>query len=271
MPWDLVATDLDGTIVTREATVSPRVRAALAGVEEAGCRLVLVTGRPTRWMAGIADATGHRGIAICANGAVVYDLHREEILESFLLQPADSLEVVEALRREVPGVAFAVEGTDRFGREEAYQTRFANPDVVLGPVEELASAPLAKLLVQHTEMTADELLAVLTPVVAGRAELTHASRSGLVELSARGVSKASGLARYAKEHGLAAQRALAFGDMPNDLPMLAWAGRSVAVGNAHPEVLAAVDEVTGPIEEDGVAQVLEREFGLPGAGGPTYR
>ena len=88
--------------------------------------------------------------------------------------------------------------------------------------------------------------------------LTHSSDDGLVEISASGVSKATGLARLAEERGIDPGRAVAFGDMPNDLPMLAWAGRAVAVANAHPEVLALADEVTASNDEDGVARVLER-------------
>ena len=93
-----------------------------------------------------------------------------------------------------------------------------------------------------------------------RATLTHSSSDGLLEVSAAGISKATGLAALAAQHGVGAGQVVAFGDMPNDLPMLAWAGHAVAVANAHAEVLAAADEVTGRNDEDGVAQVLERWF-----------
>jgi len=92
------------------------------------------------------------------------------------------------------------------------------------------------------------------------ASLTHSSREGLLEISAAGVTKASTLTAVCAQHGFGPEDVVAFGDMPNDLPMLAWAGHSVAVGNAHPEVLHAVDEVTASNDDDGVAQVLERLF-----------
>ena len=92
------------------------------------------------------------------------------------------------------------------------------------------------------------------------AELTHSSNDGLLEISAVGVSKASGLATVCADLGVTADQVVAFGDMPNDLPMLAWAGLGVAVANAHPEVLAAADEVTARNDDDGVAQVLDRWF-----------
>src|SRR3712207_3885891 len=81
-PPRLVASDLDGTLVRSDGTVSDRTRAALEAVEAAGSVLVLVTGRPPRWMHPVVEATGHRGIAVCANGALVYDLHTERVVRS---------------------------------------------------------------------------------------------------------------------------------------------------------------------------------------------
>lgn len=262
-PPAVVATDLDGTIVRSDGTISARTRVALATVEDAGSLVVLVTGRPPRWLAGVADATGHRGVAICANGALVYDLHTEQVLERHPMAVEVARSVVADLRRAIPGVGFAVEGLDdRFGHEPSYRPRWAvGGDAVVGEVEELLSAPLAKLLVRHEGMAADELLAAAAAVIgADVATLTHSSREGLLEISAAGVSKATTLELVCAEHGRDGSAAIAFGDMPNDLPMLAWAAHGVAVANAHPEVLAAADEVTSSNDDDGVALVLERVF-----------
>ncbi len=257
-----MATDLDGTLVRSDGTVSDRSRAALALVEQAGALLVLVTGRPPRWMAPIVAQTGHRGVAICANGAVVYDLHAERVLEEHLMSPAAAAAVVSALRAAIPGVSFAVErGVRGFGHEPAYPARFPPVDVVVAPVEDLVRAPAVKLLVRHATLDADALLARVEAVAGGLATLTHSSQQGLVEISALGVSKASGLERLATGHGIGAPEVIAFGDMPNDLPMLAWAGTSVAVANAHPHVLAGASEVTASNDDDGVARVLERVYG----------
>ena len=93
------------------------------------------------------------------------------------------------------------------------------------------------------------------------AEFSHSSTNDtLIEISAMGVSKASGLARLCRRLHIDREDVIAFGDMPNDLPMLAWAGHAVAVANAHPQVIAAADEVTAANDESGVAQVLERLF-----------
>lgn len=258
----VVATDLDGTIVRSDGTISARTRAALATVEQAGALVVLVTGRPPRWLADIADATGHRGIAICANGAVQYDLHTEQIVDADPL-PADQVHAItQALRAAIPGLHFAVEGETGFGHEANYRSRWpTGPDTAVGTIDELVTRPVLKLLGRHPDMDSDDLLAAAQEVIAADvATLTHSSRDGLVEISPAGVTKATALARLCHAHGLGAADVLAFGDMPNDLAMLSWAGRSVAVANAHPDVLAAADEVTASNDDDGVALVLEREF-----------
>ena len=262
VPPRLVASDLDGTLVRSDQSVSDRTRAAIAAVEASGASFVMVTGRPPRWMAAVAEATGHRGLAICANGALLYDLRTETVLRSHLLSGRDALEVVAALRDAVPGVSFARENsTSRFGHEPAYRPRWDQDDKDVFEVEELLVDGVVKLLVRHEAMTGDDLLAAARTALGDLVEATHSSSEGLLEISARGVSKATGLAALAKDRGLSAADVVAFGDMPNDLPMLAWAGHSVAVANAHREVLELADEVTASNDEDGVAQVLERWFG----------
>ena len=258
----LVATDLDGTIVRSDGTVSQRTLDAIAAVEAAGASFVMVTGRPVRWMADIAQRTGHLGVAICANGALAYDLHTETVLRSHLLSGAAAGEVAAALRGAIPGIAFAVERLGSgFAHEPAYVPRWDSTDPrSQAPIEELLSDDVVKLLARHEELGSDELLAAARAAVPSGATLTHSSSDGLLEISADGVSKASGLAAFAADLGVTASEVVAFGDMPNDLPMLAWAGHGVAVANAHPEVLAAADEVTASNDDDGVAQVLARWF-----------
>lgn len=264
MPVRLIATDLDGTIVRSDETISDRTRAALAAAEEAGLVLVFVTGRPPRYMAPVVEATGHRGLAICANGALVYDLDREEVVAEHVLEPAVAARVVAAVRDALPDVTFAVDRGLGFGHEPGYRARFAVPaDVVVASIDELVSSPVAKLLARHDGLDADELHARVRALVADLAEVTFSGIDGLLEIGASGVSKAFTLEHLATQHGIAAEEVVAFGDMPNDLPMLAWAGRGVAVANAHPDVLAAADEVTASNDEDGVALVVERLLRTP--------
>jgi Cof subfamily protein (haloacid dehalogenase superfamily) len=266
--YRMVATDLDGTVIRSDGTISARTRAALGTADGAGAVILLVTGRPPRWLRGIAEQTGHRGLAICANGALVFDLATETVIGSHPL-PVETLQhLVEVLREAIPGIAFAVERVDDgFHHEPAYHPRWdSDQSLITAEIDSLLEVPASKLLARHNSFGADDLLAAARVAVGDEtvATLTHSSADGLLEISAAGVSKASALTDYAAEHGIAASEVIAFGDMPNDLPMLAWAGHSVAVANAHPEVLEAADEVTASNDDDGVAAVLEREFGRPG-------
>ncbi len=260
-PPRLVATDLDGTVIRTDGTISPRTVTALQAVEAAGAAVVFVTGRPPRWMGEVAAATGHTGLAICSNGALVWDLHHERVVERFELSVEVVQDLVQRLRDALPGIAFGAEAVGGFRHETAYALRYAPEGVVA--VDRLEpDEPLVKLLVRAEEGDVDELLAAAREVVGDLAEVVHSSTSGeaLLEVSASGVSKATTLARMCEERGIDAAEVVAFGDMPNDLPMLAWAGTAYAMGNAHPDVLAAADRTTLTNDEDGVAVVLERLY-----------
>lgn len=257
----LVATDLDGTIVRSDRTISLRTRAALRAVEDSGRLVVFVSGRPPRWLDEIADATGHTGIAICANGALQYDLHTERLLGGQFLQPETMAEIVKRLRAEISELFFAIEYGDEFAHEPAYRHHldlYTSPTIT--SVEAMIERPAAKLLARHWEIDADTLLARGIEVAGDLATFTHsmAEMGGLLEISALGVTKATGLAAFAAQHGIGPEHVWVFGDMPNDLAMFGWARHAIAVANAHPTVLAAADEVTASNDDDGVALVLER-------------
>ncbi len=258
----LVASDLDGTLVRSDGTVSARSQAALARARGAGAAIVVVTGRPPRWMHMVAQQTGHFGIALVANGAAVYDLSSEMLLRTDPMPPEATREVIVRIRAQVPDVRFAGETGGIFLREPDYRSDFGDHDQTrIVDAAGVGSVPLLKLLARTPSLDADALLAAARAVVGPElATLTHSSTVGLLEMSAAGVSKASALARTAAELGIAAADAVAFGDMPNDLPMLAWAGRSYAVANAHPSVLAAAGTVVASHDDDGVAETLEELF-----------
>src|SRR5207253_8862875 len=112
-------------------------------------------------------------------------------------------------------------------------------------------------------VTADELVVAVRAACGELVEATHSSNSGLVEISMPGASKAAALAWVAERAGVDPSEAAAFGDMPNDVEMLRWAGHAVAVANAHPLVKAVADELTASNEEEGVALVLERWLAEP--------
>jgi HAD superfamily hydrolase (TIGR01484 family) len=259
----VVATDLDGTIVRSDGTISTRTTQALAAAQQAGALLVLATGRPPRWLPGVADAVGHRGIAICANGAIVFDLGVDRVVASYPIEADVVRRLMERLRAAVPGIAFGMERVDgQFAHEPDYHPRWSpEAQTVVGRLDPLLTAPVAKLLGRREGMSSEELLELARDSVDGtQASLTHSSIDGLLEISAPGVTKASTLAELLAARGLGPADVIAFGDMVNDLDMLIWAGHGVAVANAHPDVLAVADEVTAANDDDGVAEVLERIY-----------
>ena len=255
----LVATDLDGTVVRRDGTISARTVAALAAVEDAGLHLVLVTGRPPRWMRPISEATGHHGIAVCGNGAFVYDLHAERVVERFALEPAEGAEAVRRIRAVLPGAAFAVETGWGFGHEPSYEPNWPTPDLTrVVPVEDLVAEPVGKLLVRLKGSDGDAMLEAVAPVLSGLAEATHSNAGDcLLEVSARGVSKASTLARVCAERGVAAERGARL-RRPAQRPADARLGRpGVRGGQRAP----ARPRVGGPADGVGRRRRRRRGFG----------
>jgi len=255
----LVASDLDGTLLDPEGEVSVRTRRALDAVIARGIDVVLVTGRPPRWVRDLPEATGAHSIVVCANGALLYDVDEHVVIDHAPLPSALAVELVEHLRQDAPGCRFACEMTFQFGRDTDYPSRWPIPDdTLLGDVLEMVrDNETTKLIVRDDDLEHDELVRVVQHIVGERANVTH-SGYGIVELSAAGVDKARGLRVACDRHGIDLDDVIAFGDMPNDLPMIRIAGHGVAVANAHADVLAAADEITASNADDGVAQVLER-------------
>ncbi|MEU3721156.1 Cof-type HAD-IIB family hydrolase [Streptomyces sp. NPDC031705] len=262
----LIATDLDGTLLRDDKSVSLRTVAALAAAEEAGIEVFFVTGRPARWMDVVSDHVHGHGLAICANGAAVVDLHAgREFVQVRALPRATALTVVDTLRKAAPGTSFAVEMTTGINYEPAYPPFFQDPGATVATAEKLLheesedrAAPVLKLLAHHAEMAPDEFLALARSAAGAYASITRSSPTALLEISGLGVSKASTLELCCAERGISAAEVVAFGDMPNDVEMLRWAGTSYAMGNAHPDVIAAASGRTVANNEDGVAVVIER-------------
>ncbi|NEB82070.1 HAD family phosphatase [Streptomyces sp. SID14478] len=267
----LIATDLDGTLLHDDKTVSPRTVAALAAAEKAGVEVFFVTGRPARWMDVVSDHLHGHGLAICGNGAAVVDLHGGPGNHRFVkireLPVPDALDVVRVLRAAAPGTSFAVERTGGLHHEPTYPPLHLDPGESVASAEKLLSAdfegadvadqPVLKVLAYHPELGPDEFLSLARAAVGDLAAITRSSPSALLEISGRGVSKASTLELCCQERGISPAEVVAFGDMPNDMEMLAWAGASYAMGNAHPDVLSAATGVTATNNEDGVARVIE--------------
>jgi Cof subfamily protein (haloacid dehalogenase superfamily) len=269
----LVATDVDGTLLDPTDQVSARTRAAVHRVIAAGVPFVLVTGRPPRWIPPIVDQLGHAGPAVCANGAVLYDAATDQVSYTVTLDPMQLRVAAEVVATALAGAKLAVElptasaacnGADQFLAESGYLHPWPGGDYVEAPRDVLLGRPAIKLLVRQENASSGLMAAAVRELLGAasgaRLDVTYSTGYGLIELSAPGVTKGTGLARLAGELGVAPADVLALGDMPNDLPMLHWAGHGVAMANAHPAVLEAADEITAGNSEDGLAIILERWF-----------
>ncbi|MGV9289844.1 HAD-IIB family hydrolase [Streptomyces sp. NPDC003719] len=264
----LIATDLDGTLLRDDKSVSPRTVAALAAAEKAGIEVFFVTGRPARWMDVVSEHVHGHGLAICGNGAAVVDLHGGPGAHRFVkvreLARENALDAVRLLRDAAPGTVYAVEQTYGFHQEPAYPKLHIEVPDTLAPAEELlapgrdGAEPVLKILAFHPELEPDAFLTLARLTIGDRANVTRSSPSALLEISGPEVSKASTLALCCAERGISHEEVVAFGDMPNDVEMLTWAGRSYAMGNAHPDVIAAASGRTVANNDDGVAVVVER-------------
>ncbi|MEK2491392.1 HAD family hydrolase [Kitasatospora purpeofusca] len=263
LPFKLVATDLDGTLLSSSETVSARTRAALATATSAGALHIIVTGRSATWARPVFDEIGYRGIAVCGQGAQVYDAGAHKLLTSLTLDRRVAALAIEKIEAETGPLAIAanqdgLEGDVLAGPGYRLQIGSELPVVQVG-AHELLTSPISKLYIQHSELS-DDALAEAARNAAGDLVGVVMAGAGVVELLPLGLSKATGLAVAARRLGVTAADTIAFGDMPNDVPMFGWARHGVAMANAHRELLAVADEVTLSNDEDGVAAVLERLF-----------
>lgn len=266
----LLATDLDGTLLHPDGSVSERTAAALVAAEEAGVTVVFVTARPPRWLAELAPHVAGHGLAICANGAALVRVSTLEVLAEHGL-PAD---LVAALTHDVRAAwgehaHFALERREGYAIEAGYRSWHAVPpgSPVVDRIEEVLGPSTLKLLVRTTATLDEPLHDALAHILGDRAIVADSGEATLGEVSAPGVTKAATLATWCAERGIGPADVWAVGDAPNDLPMLAWAGTSFAVGNAHPVVLAAAEHVVPSNADDGVAELLERATELAGLAG----
>lgn len=254
----LILVDLDGTLVGDDHTVSSRNASALVRAEAAGARVVIATGRPVRMLEPVRESLG-QSVALCYNGAIVLDLATGAVLEANLLDGGVFVRAAERVRAGGLRFVAAVEGMPEDGirAEPGFREGYPIPRASLA---ELGERAIVKGLVRTPLEEFDAVWDAFVTGFAGELEVTRSGIPGLIEISATGVSKGGVIDRLARDWGIAASDAIAFGDMPNDLEMFRWAGRSVAMGNAEPEVKVAATEVGADHDDDAVAQILERWF-----------
>lgn len=260
-PYKLIATDLDGTLLGTGETVSRRTRDALDAACARGAAHIVVTGRAVPWTRPVLEELGHTGLAVCCQGAQVYHVGERRLLTSVTLDRQLAGLALAKIEAETGPLALAV-SRDGLDGEVLVGPGFRDqegplPAVYVQDTAEMWATPLNKVYIQHPRLGDDEL-ATAAREVAGDLVSVTVSGEGIVELVPLGLSKAKGLALAARRLGVHASETLAFGDMPNDIPMFAWSAHGVAMGNAHPELRSVADEVTSANDADGIAVVLER-------------
>ena len=263
----LIASDLDGTIVSHKGVISQRTIDAFTRARDLGVHVFFVTGRPPRWMGEIREAFGF-GEAICCNGAMLYDLMNDVVLEEWMISVDDQLEAVRRMRIAMPEMSFAVESNDHYHREIAYVPKWdiGMDNVGVERIEDAIIRPALKILgrCSNHEFTSDEMVEVAHRECKDLVTVTHStSRDSLIEISALNISKGATLEMMAKRLGLTADDCVSFGDNPNDFSMLQWAGRSYAMTGGHPHASSFSKAVAEPCEADGVAKIIEELLDLP--------
>ncbi|WP_328582829.1 HAD family hydrolase [Streptomyces sp. NBC_00370] len=260
-PYRLVATDLDGTLLREDGTVSARTRDALAAATAAGAAHIIVTGRAVPWTRHVLDDLGYDGLAVCAQGAQVYHAGEHRLLTSVTLDRQLAALALSKIEAETGPLALAV-SRDGLDGDVLFGPGYRVQDGPLASLrsedpEELLAAPINKVYIQHPELDDDALALAARAAVGGLVNVVMAG-AGVVEVLPLGLTKATGLSLAARRLGVTAAETIAFGDMPNDIPMFGWARYGVAMANAHEELKAVADEVTASNDEDGIAVVLEK-------------
>ena len=256
----LIVLDLDGTLLGADGAVSERNSTALRRAVAAGARVVIATGRPPRWLEHIRPSVPS-SLALCCNGGIVLDLDTDAVLASYPLDGDAAKRAVLELR--AAGSVFGVlgEGLPGFGIAAEHGSDYR------GPIEprrmslgELCGSYLVKFLIRPEPGTGQPIVDHFEEHYSREFTLTRSTNDGLIEISRAGITKGAVIAGLASEWGIEPSSAIAFGDMPNDIEMLQWAGHSVAMGNADDSVKAIATETAGDHDHSAVAEVLERWF-----------
>lgn len=267
----MVVSDVDGTLITSQERITPRLRDAITAFVNQGGYFALATGRPPRWIFYVLEQLPIRPICICANGAVIYDSDADRILKVHNLEPEVLRTVVTSAREsleDLGGVECAVERAGSSAFEDTRELFTTTPNFTHswdsnehGITDEatLLSRPAMKLLLRNDDLTAPQMFERVRPVIPeSMAHVTFSMNDGLLEVMAPGINKATGVEDVAGIVGVDQEDIAAFGDMPNDLEMISWVGHGVAVGNARDSVKTVADEVTTSNDDFGVARIIER-------------
>jgi Cof subfamily protein (haloacid dehalogenase superfamily) len=258
---EAVVTDLDGTIVRADETISEATIAACRTLRTRGIPVIAATARSPAGLRALRDLTPHLTLGVCCGGSIGYAPGSETVRWRETLQADAVRTLLSLIRAELPDAGFAAYDGESWRMTPAYaaiRTSQHKGPVAVVPADEfeLSDAAACAMTLCHPELPPAKVIELLTARGIG---LTF-SYAGpeLVEVGPAGVDKASGVLRALREVGVPTEHAVAFGDMPIDIPMFTVVGTSVAMADAPPEVLAAATTVTATVEEDGFAHALNR-------------
>ena len=268
-PVTLIATDLDGTFLDPRGELIDTNVDALRHAHSLGSTIVIATGRPYRWTEVIKPLISLNPLLVSSNGGMVISPSSGEVLHSWPIDTASGRAFGAALHNAVPDIGFAVEFVSHeWGADLAYtDSHPGTPDVVASLNELLNHGPVVKLLAQSLSLSTEPLAAAAAIPAQGLVEMTFSvvRDHGLIECSAPGVSKASALSTIMAEQGIDPASAMAFGDMPNDLPMLRLVGHPFAMTDAHRLVLTEGFPLAGLSYTGAVGNTIMRVLGDTGS------
>jgi Cof subfamily protein (haloacid dehalogenase superfamily) len=252
----MLALDVDGTLVDFEDRMTDRVRTTVRAARNAGLHVVISTGRSTPGVMDAVEMLGFEdGLAVASNGAVTLAYSPVEILSTVTF---DARETVKLVLEHVPDAAVAVEEVGRGYRiNKSFPTGEITGEMIVQSVEELVAEPVTRVIIRSPGQSAEEFTELAERL--GLHGISYfVGYTAWLDLAPEGVSKASGLEAICARLDIQAADVVAVGDGLNDLEMLRWAGRGVAMGGSPPQVIAAADDVTGSVFDDGVADEIER-------------
>jgi len=255
----MVALDVDGTVVDRDGVLAQPMADALALVVAAGVPVVLATGRAWHSTRDLVELLGlPKGPTVCSNGAVIVSYPPQEIVQAVTFDPREVIERVESF---APGTLIAVEEIGvGFRLNDHFPEGDLTGELVVQSAEELGALPVTRVILRDPRRSVDDFITLAQHL--GLQGVTYfVGWSAWLDIAPEGVNKATALAQVAAGLGIAAEDVLAAGDGRNDIEMLQWAGRGVALPEAPPEVRAAADAVSPPFAEGGLVPELLHWFG----------
>lgn len=260
-----VVTDLDGTIVRADGTISDATRSAAARLQAVGIPLIVATARTPAGLSVLGPALDHVTFAVCCNGSLGYHPLSGKTAWRETLDRAAQRHVVATLSTDLPEAGFGAYDGSIWRLSTNYlhaRGRWPSGTHQLATAAQIADSAACTMGIWHPVLTSVQVALALSAGLAqaGLAVLSE-SASHVLDVTPGGTDKGTGITRALALAGITPDQAIGFGDARNDLPMFAVLGLAIAVADAHPDVIAAADTVACDVDGDGFASTL-RQLGL---------